>query len=259
MVPDTTRSYSPKNKLPWLPVATHGWHDSKIARALGIPEGPVRKLRSKLGLSAHIRKVIPIGTRYGNLVVLKALSPKNKKGADAPNRLSSRSLCRCDCGGKRVAFNEDLRSGNTKTCGCRIDLRNLDSEWIRVFHSCASGATTRGVKFALSVGQVKHICSLPCYYCGATESNVAAPPKRGHRSRTPLRYNGIDHVVPCGGYHSGNVLPCCRFCNRAKGSLTLEKFVPWVNRLFGRHLTIGSVKKACFALGEELKPAAVHK
>jgi hypothetical protein len=229
-----------------------GWHDSKIAGALGMPAGPVRKLRIKIGLPAHTRKAIPIGIRFGNLVVLKVLSPKRKKGGDASNGLSSRSLCRCDCGGKRIAFNEDLRSGNTTTCGCRIDLRNPNSDWIRVFHQCAGGARSRGVKFILSVEQVKHICSLPCYYCGTRESNVAIPPKRSHRSRTSLRYNGIDQVVPCGGYHPGNVLPCCCFCNRAKSSLVLEEFVSWINRVFRRHLTIGSVKKARISLGKQL-------
>ena len=125
----------------------------------------------------------------------------------------------------------------------RIDLRNVDSEWIRLFHGYISGATARAVEFSLSVEQVKYICLLPCYYCGARESNLAIPPKRGHRSRTPLKYNGIDQVLACGGYHPGNVLPCCCFCNRAKGSLDLEKFVVWINRVFGRHLTADSVRK----------------
>jgi hypothetical protein len=237
---------------------TEGWHDSKIARALGVPAGPVRKLRKKLGLSAHIRKPIPIGTRYGNLVVLKALNPKNKKGSDAPSSLSSRSLCRCDCGRRRIAFNEDVRSGNTTTCGCRINLRNLDSEWIRVFHGYLSGASGRGTKFNLSLEQLKQVCLKPCYYCGTKESNVAIPPKRGHRSRTPLRYNGIDQVVACGGYDLGNVLPCCCFCNRAKANLILDEFVSWINRLFGRRLTTRAVKRTARALGKRLRRAALQ-
>jgi hypothetical protein len=237
-------------------VARHnaeGWGDSKIARAFGMPVGAVRKLRNRLGLPAHIHKAIPIGTRFGNLLVLKALCPKNKKGADASNSVSSRSLCRCDCGGERVAFNEDLRSGNTKTCGCRIDLRNPDSEWIRLFHGYVSGATNRGVKFDLSVTQVKRICLLPCYYCGAKASNLAVPPKRAHRSRTPIRYNGIDQVLARAGYHPGNVLPCCCFCNRAKSNLNPDEFVRWINRVFGRHLNVNSLKEAGEALGKELK------
>jgi hypothetical protein len=40
-----------------------GWHDSTIGRELRISPIAVRKLRKRLGLPAHIRKAIPIGTR----------------------------------------------------------------------------------------------------------------------------------------------------------------------------------------------------
>lgn len=230
-----------------------GWHDSKIARTLRIQTRPVRNLRKKLGLPAHIYKPIPPDTRYGNLVVIRALPPRRKRGADAVRSLSSRSLCRCDCGKTRIVFNEDLRSGNTKTCGCRIDLRNLDSEWIRVFHSCRSSAASRGLKFQLSLSQVKLICSLPCYYCGAKASNRAIPPKHGHPTRTPLSYNGIDQVVPCRGYRLGNVLPCCSFCNRAKANLPLRKFLGWLNRLFERRLTTHSLQNAARVFGHKVR------
>lgn len=234
------------------------WHDSEIARTLQMPENPVRKLRIKLGLPARVRKPLQVGTRYGNLIVVRPLSPKRKHGTDPTRGLSSRSLCRCDCGGKRIAFNEDLRSGNTKTCGCRIHLRNPDSEWIRVFHGYLSGASARRVRMALSLEHLKQICSLPCYYCGAKESNLASPPRRGHRSRTSLNYNGIDQVNPGDGYRLGNVLPCCHFCNRAKANLILKDFVPWVNRILNRRLTISSVTRAAFSLGKRLRTAQ-HK
>ncbi len=236
-----------------------GWSDPRIARQLKASANSVRRLRKRLGLPARGRKVIPIGTRHGNLIVLKAVSPKGKKTGLASNALGSRSLCECDCGGQRVAFNEDLRSGNTTTCGCRINLRNLDSEWIRVFHQYLGGAKRRGVIFTLSLEQVKQICSLPCRYCGAKESNVALPPKGCHQSRTPLRYNGIDQVFPGAGYHPGNVLPCCSFCNRAKGNLALEIFIPWINRVFSQHLKARSIKAAAIKLGGELKRTGIHK
>jgi hypothetical protein len=114
--------------------------DSMIARELRLSPNPVRRLRKRLGLPAHVRKAIPIGTRYGNLIVQKAVSRKRKKTGPVSNSLASRSLCQCDCGGQRIVFNEDLRSGNTTTCGRHINVRNLDSEWIRVFHQYLGGA-----------------------------------------------------------------------------------------------------------------------
>jgi len=54
-----------------------------------------------------------------------------------------------------------------------------------------------------------------CYYCGA-------PPK-------PV--NGIDRVDNRLGYLSGNVVSCCRRCNRAKDDMTVEEFLGWVEKL----------------------------
>ena len=52
------------------------------------------------------------GKRFGRLVVVK------RNGSQHEHALW---LCVCDCGNKSVASSNDLRRGNTKSCGC---LRN---------------------------------------------------------------------------------------------------------------------------------------
>lgn len=47
---------------------------------------------------------------FGNLTVLKRVKNKGNRTA---------WLCRCVCGKEVVATTQDLRSGNTKSCGCR--------------------------------------------------------------------------------------------------------------------------------------------
>lgn len=63
------------------------------------------------------RKRIDItGYKYHRLTVMKEVEARGR------NR---RHLCRCDCGKEIVAFMSALRSGNTKSCGCkkvRLDL-----------------------------------------------------------------------------------------------------------------------------------------
>lgn len=49
------------------------------------------------------------GDRYGRLVVKEESKSKGK---------ARRFLCACDCGEKKVIPLKDLRSGNTKSCGC---------------------------------------------------------------------------------------------------------------------------------------------
>ena len=60
---------------------------------------------------------IPSGTRFGKLTVVKEVEKIGK------NR---RFLCKCDCGNETTVPLRDLRSGHTKTCGCRnLDLRRI--------------------------------------------------------------------------------------------------------------------------------------
>lgn len=52
------------------------------------------------------------GQVYGNLTVLRRdTAPHTRKGA--------RWLCRCDCGKVVSVMGNDLRSRNTRSCGCR--------------------------------------------------------------------------------------------------------------------------------------------
>jgi|GEM_PF-1805722 len=55
------------------------------------------------------RRLDLTGARYGRLIVLEEVEPRGKY---------RRYLCQCDCGNKTVVNMNDLRSGNTKSCGC---------------------------------------------------------------------------------------------------------------------------------------------
>jgi len=52
-----------------------------------------------------------VGRRYGRLVVVKLL--------DSDVRGQRRWLCRCDCGGQRIATTGSLNAGRTTNCGCK--------------------------------------------------------------------------------------------------------------------------------------------
>lgn len=55
-----------------------------------------------------------VGRRFGRLVVLALHSNARRK----PTRADRKWLCRCDCGELTVTRGVNLRSGNTKSCGC---------------------------------------------------------------------------------------------------------------------------------------------
>lgn len=51
------------------------------------------------------------GQKFGRLVVIERYGI-GKKGQDA------KWLCRCECGGIAISTGKNLRSGNSKSCGC---------------------------------------------------------------------------------------------------------------------------------------------
>lgn len=57
----------------------------------------------------HIRYEDLRGLRFSRLVAIRPLSTKSQP---------KKWLCRCDCGGVMIATSSDLKTGNTKSCGC---------------------------------------------------------------------------------------------------------------------------------------------
>lgn len=80
-------------------------------------------------------------------------------------------------------------------------------------------AARRGLEWNLTHEQVLLIVREPCTYCSQP-------------SGWPRGYTGLDRVDNSRGYHPGNVVGCCKHCNSAKGSRTIEEFREWAGRLF---------------------------
>lgn len=57
-----------------------------------------------------------VGARFGKLVVLSRTEDHVSKGG----RHRVQYLCQCDCGNKCVVTGENLKAGNTNSCGCLV-------------------------------------------------------------------------------------------------------------------------------------------
>lgn len=227
-----------------------GLYNTDVALKLGRTIGPINRIVRELSLPTSLCKPILTGTRFGSLTVVEPANPsKTYKG-----HFESRCKVKCDCGKQVVVFNYVLRSGNTSSCGCRINRRNQDAVWVRVRSNITIGARVRGHgQMNLSLQHVKYICAKPCFYCGVSSSNELKGGRGGRSTgKTVLRYTGIDQVAAGRGYSPGNVLPACLICNRAKLNLTLKQFLRWLN-LFEKSLTARAVHKAARVMGQELK------
>ena len=166
------------------------------------------------------------GQVFGKLTVIKRTG-STRGGAAA-------WLCKCDCGNEAIISGGNLRSGNTKSCGCLKTLPRGVAAFNKVLHSLKGGAEKRGHAWYLTDEQVRHLTKRPCYYCGIEPSQISG---NGHTNGVYV-YNGIDRLDNTKGYTIDNVVPCCGTCNYAKHTMTLEKFTSWAKRLC-EHFVMG--------------------
>lgn len=79
------------------------------------------------------------GARFGRLVVI-GLYDRVRYA----KRVSIRWKCKCDCGAEIVVQGHNLRSGNTKSCGCirkEMASKSLKEAWKRVKEEMTHGQT----------------------------------------------------------------------------------------------------------------------
>jgi hypothetical protein len=245
--------FSQAEKTKILNLHAEGKYFSEIAKALGRTIMPIRRICAELGLTTSNFKSVKVGDRFGYLrVVAHAPAQKIYKG-----HYESKCIVECHCGNQKEAFNSALRSGNTKTCGCKDHLLNPDTPYVRIFHGYLSGAESRGLELKLNLDQIKYLVHQRCFYCQTASSNRVEWRTQGRsNNKTSLKYMGIDRVNSAGHYVPGNVLPACKMCNRAKSNASLSEFVAWLNRL-GSEMNEQEILNAAAQIGRILKDQAL--
>lgn len=166
------------------------------------------------------------GNTYGKLTVLEFIPDARMW------------KCVCDCG---VICNKHAsaltRKRHVNSCGCyqkqilsayNTNTKKLDDSVTaarKIYGEYKNSANTREYDFTIDFDTFVYIVKQPCTYCGVINSNYRII-RNGSFS-----YNGLDRVDNSIGYTRGNVVSCCRICNRAKHTLTKKEFQEWINRL----------------------------
>lgn len=94
----------------------------------------------------------------------------------------------------------------------------------------------RGIKnyehFDIDIEYFKILIKDNCFYCG---SEPLGEYKGNKTSYGATKYNGLDRINNNLGYIKSNVVTCCKICNAAKGELSYENFLLWINKIY-RHI-----------------------
>ena len=165
------------------------------------------------------------GKRYGKLVVVSFF--------DVEYGGYSRWLCKCDCGNEVVVSTKSLWNNAKTSCGCSHKLPNGQAAFNSVYYSYMANAKKRGYSWQITKEQFREIVAKDCFYCGGHPSNAA-----GNKHGT-FMYNGIDRMDKGIGYIHGNIVPCCKRCNRAKMNDSVAEFVDMIKSVY-RHFVLDS-------------------
>jgi len=170
------------------------------------------------------------GDRFGRLTVIKKDGVHKKPCGTT----QSKYLCRCDCGKKVSVLMQNLKNGNTRSCGClsqelKASKKLNDNRGVinQVILGYKRHARDRGLEWHLEYDDVKKLIALPCFYCGAENSNH----KVTKNCREGFDYNGIDRIDSSKGYEINNVVTCCKKCNTAKSDMSQSEFIEWAKRV----------------------------
>lgn len=185
-----------------------------------------------------------LGKRFTRLLVVKFSGVKE-------GRRESLWECLCDCGNTAIIPAGQLRSGQTKSCGCYHKIRtrelfSLPKKEVtlgRVLCDYRRKAKSRGFAFSLTRGDFGNLIFSSCYYCGSPPENNL----RQHGER--LLYQGIDRKDNDKGYTLDNVVPCCKTCNLMKKALSHDEFLAHIHKIAAEH-----VRPTFFADWEEDAP-----
>lgn len=165
------------------------------------------------------------GQRFGMLQVLKRNGTEKCRG-------NALWICQCDCGMLKTTRSSFLRKGVTKSCGCYRNTRLIepDAAFNSLYFIYGKDAKKRGYDFELSREKFAELTKQRCFYCGCEPSLLYKHKKSIGDDRGYL-YNGIDRKNNSIGYTLENSVPCCKTCNIMKGSIPIEEWEDWLDKI----------------------------
>lgn len=170
------------------------------------------------------------GERHGKLTILGF----SERIINTSGNTLLKWKCLCDCGNTIVVRSDGLKNNNTKSCGCiRSENKILPNDLHAknaLFDRYKRGANSRNLKFELNFKEFIDLIILPCYYCKTELSNSIKINLK--RSKIEFKYNGIDRMDNLQHYTLENCVPCCKFCNWWKRSMSYNDFIEQVKKIF---------------------------
>jgi len=182
------------------------------------------KNHKELSCGCHRIKNIA-GQRHGKLIVLDKYERRGK---------CTFWLCRCDCGNEKWIDQGNIK--RRKSCGCEFK-KNMRKKMMKAYGSATKNnvfcdykksAKYRKYSFNLDFDYFIKIIQKPCFYCGSLPFHV----EKSKYNNGDFIYSGLDRINNDIGYKIGNVIPCCKICNKLKMDLDKDVFIEHIKNIY---------------------------
>lgn len=214
-----------------------GLTSRQIAKEIGHSQSHVLTLCKKYGLSISRKRHYNnfhslIGDRFGKIVVI------NEGGRDSTGH--SRWICQCECGKIWEVDATPLKSGQTKSCGCKKKQVKSDhpawkgfGEMSSVIYTIAKrGAIARNLDFLVTPQYIWNLFLKQNRKCALTGIELKFPDKIDNKKSGTA---SLDRIDSSKGYIEGNVQWVHKKINIIKRELSEEEFINWC-RLVVKHV-----------------------
>lgn len=177
------------------------------------------------------------GQKFGKLTALSC-EVRNFQNKNGVRQSVVYWNCLCECGNHKKIRSFDLAQGR-KSCGCtnkgQVKFQDRKSFLIKKLYAAnirEKNFRSLGNYNVISLKQFEVLCQMDCIYCGRKPENEMRDVKMGRMiTDFVLYYNGLDQIIPQGGYYLENVVPCCQICNRIKDNNSLLETIEYIRNI----------------------------
>ncbi len=140
-----------------------------------------------------------------------------------PRYKLARWLCRCVCGREKDMKGTSLRSGYSKSCGCKSHLHMMSRPYESLYGKLRHCAKERGIGLYITYEQFVLLTEIKnCFYCWTSIQWMmnARDEVRINKQGLSKRNSGynLDRKSNLEGYTLDNVVICCARCNHSRAN-----------------------------------------
>lgn len=179
-----------------------------------------------------------IGCKFNELTIIK-IYQEYKISA---KRNMTMCECSCACGNFSKTLLHRVLNKKTKSCGICLNLKHLNNHRGAARKYTSKEAAARDVwnnfykkSSNLTFDNFLKISQKNCHYCNEAPKNKATSRNSEYNlggNKDIFIYNGLDRIDSNVKHNIDNVVPCCKYCNRAKLKLPINEFYRKIKNIY---------------------------